>query len=88
MLPGPQTNVQNRVADPHYFDADSDPDPIFHMDTDPDSTFHTDVDMDPDPFLFFSTFLFPTFQVDADPYPDLTTHFFQIWTLQCSKMTL
>jgi hypothetical protein len=29
----------------------------------------------------------PTFQFDAYPDQDLTTHF-QIWTIQCSKMTL
>ncbi len=30
----------------------------------------------------------PAFHIDADPDPDPTTHFFQIWTLRCSKMTL
>ena len=43
-------------------------------DADPEPTCHSDADPD------------PTFQFDADP--DLTTHFFQIWTLQRSKMTL
>ncbi len=39
---------------------------------------HIDADPDPD----------PTFQFDEDADPDLTTRFFQIWTLQRSKMTL
>jgi hypothetical protein len=48
------------VADPHHFDADTDPDPAFRFDADPDSTFHSDADPD------------HSFQFDPDP----TTHFF------------
>jgi hypothetical protein len=61
-----------RVANPHHFYAD--PDPAFYFDAAPGPTFHSDADPD------------PTFQFNVDP--DLTTHFFQIWTFQCSKMTL
>jgi hypothetical protein len=62
------------VADPRHVEAD--PDTAFHFDADsgPDPTFHSDADPD------------PTFQFNADPDP--TTHFFQIWTFQCSKMNL
>jgi hypothetical protein len=65
--------VNVSVEDPHYLDADPDPDldPIFHSVVDTDS----DLDLN--------------FQFDADPDPDPTTHLLlQIWTLQCSKMTL
>jgi hypothetical protein len=48
-------------------------DSVFHFDADSglDPTFHSDADLD------------PIFQFNADPDP--TTHFFQIWTLQCVK---
>jgi hypothetical protein len=64
------------VADPHHLEAD--PNPAFHFDEapDPDSTFHSERDLD------------PTFEIKFDADPDPTTSFFQIWTLQCSKMTL
>ncbi len=52
---------------------------LHEPDGDPDPDFHFDADADPD----------PTFQFDADPDQGPTTHFCpQIWTLQCSKMTL
>jgi hypothetical protein len=35
------------VADPHYFDAYQDPDPVCTFDADSDPTFHFDVDPDP-----------------------------------------
>ncbi len=58
------------VADPHHFDADSDPaghfdadpvpDPAYHFNGDPDLAYHFDADPD------------PTFQFDADyADPDL-----------------
>ncbi len=50
--------------------------PKFHFYADPDPTFYSDADPD------------PTFQFDADPDPNPTTQFFQIWTLQGSKITL
>ncbi len=40
-----------RVADPHHFNADSDPepDPAFHFNADPDPAFHFNEVPDPDP---------------------------------------
>jgi hypothetical protein len=43
------------VADPHYFDADADPDPAFHAHADPNPAFLVDVDPH------------PTCHSDADP---------------------
>ncbi len=39
------------VADPHHFDADTDPDPACHFPSDPgpDPACHYDADADPDP---------------------------------------
>jgi hypothetical protein len=48
--------------------------PPFHFDADPDPAFHSNADPD------------PTFQFNVDPAPDPTTHFFQIWILQSSKL--
>ncbi len=61
-------------------DADPEPDPAFYFNADPDTdpTSQSYVDTDPN----------PTFQFDANPDLDPTTHFFHIWTLQCSKMAL
>jgi hypothetical protein len=40
-----------RVADPHYFNADPDPepDPAFHFNADSDPAFHFNAAPDPDP---------------------------------------
>ncbi len=40
-----------RVADPHHFNADPDPepDPAFHFNADPDPAFHFNAAPDPDP---------------------------------------
>jgi hypothetical protein len=46
------------------------------VDPDPDPTFHSYVDPDSDPD--------PAFDAGLEP----TNHFFQIWTFQCSQMTL
>jgi hypothetical protein len=48
----------------------------FDVNPDQDTTFHCYVDPDSDPD--------PTFDAELEP----TIHFFQIWTLQCSQMTL
>jgi hypothetical protein len=64
------------VVDTHHFYAD--PDPAFHFDAAPDRSFHCVAEPDPN----------PTFQFAADPDPTPPIHFFQIWTLKCSKMTL
>ncbi len=37
------------VADPHHFNAEPDPDLVFHFNTDPDPHFH--LNADPDPFF-------------------------------------
>ncbi len=50
----------------------------FYFDLDP--SLHSEADLDP------NSDSDPTYQFDADPDP--TTNFFQIWTLQRSKMTL
>jgi hypothetical protein len=68
---------------PFHSHADPDQDPAFHSDADPDPAFHFDAD--PDAAFHFGADPDPTFQSDADLYP--ITHFFQIWTLQCSKST-
>ncbi len=39
--------INTRVADPHHFDEDWNPDPIHHFDADTDPTFHFDAGMDP-----------------------------------------
>jgi hypothetical protein len=38
-----------RVADPHYFNADPDPDPAFHLKADPDPDPAVHLNADPDP---------------------------------------
>jgi hypothetical protein len=43
----PCDKVMPSVADPHHFDADTDPDPACHFDADPDPTSHFDPDPDP-----------------------------------------
>ncbi len=48
---------RTRVADPHHFNMDPDPDPSFIFNADPDPNFH----FDPDPDL--------TFHFNADPDP-------------------
>jgi hypothetical protein len=48
----------------------------FAADPNPGPAFHFYADLaDPDPIIH------------SDGDPDPTTHFFQIWTLQCPKMT-
>ncbi len=72
--------VLNQCCGSASLDGDLDPDPAFHFKADPDldTTFLSEADPYQDPV--------PTFQFDPDPDP--TTHFSQISTLLCSKITL
>ncbi len=55
-----------RVADPHHFNADPDPD-LHHFNTDPDPSFIFNAD--PDPNFHFDADPDPTFNFNADPNP-------------------
>jgi hypothetical protein len=39
-----------RVADPHHFNVDPDPEPAFHFYMDPDPAFHVNAYPDPAPY--------------------------------------
>jgi hypothetical protein len=69
-----KVRLDGSVADPHHFDPD--PDPAFYFDADPDPIVHSYADPD------------PTFSLMWIRMRILPLTFFQIWTLQCSKMIL
>ncbi len=43
--------VSIKVAEPHHFNVDPDPDQAFHLNADPDTSFKNNADPDPQPWL-------------------------------------